>query len=142
MITISGTGGKPSLAFAKLLRGAVKASPREEPLAVVPVVESLMDADYNARVEPTSRSKWAPRVPPTGGWPLLEKTGKMRASRIVRPILAAIRLSYSSPGEYHQRGTPRMVARRILPVLALPPGWSAQIGLARVAWWRKKLGLS
>lgn len=139
MISVSGSNGSATLAFAERLRGAINDAPTEEPQAVLPTVRALMDADYGARVEPTSRARWAPRRPPTGGWPLLEKTGRMRASGAARPGPSTITMEYGFPAEHHQRGTPRMVARPPLPTNELSAVWRDAIGKARATWWARKV---
>lgn len=143
MITIAAKGpkGKAAASFAGRLRTAVKASSREEARVVRDTLAGLMDADYDARVEPTSRARWAPRKAPTGGWPLLEKTGSMRRTRRLEIGVSRVIMSYRGPADYHQRGTPRMVARRLLPVGSLPPVWQKAIREARAAWWHRKTGL-
>ena len=140
MIAVSGSNGSGAIALAARLRGAVKDAPAQEPPAVAPTVLGLLEADYSARVEPTSRARWAPRKPPTGGWPLLEKTGRMRASLLVRWGRGKLTLSFNTPAEYHQRGNlPRMVARPPLPIDRLSPVWQDAIAKARAEWWRRKV---
>lgn len=139
MIVVSGSNGSATLAFVGRLKSAVRDAQIEEPRALIPVVAALMDADYGDRTAPTSRARWAPRRPPTGGWPLLERTGRMRRSGAVRPGPSTITMEYGFPAEYHQRGTPRMVARPPLPRERLSPIWQDAIGKARAAWWRRKV---
>lgn len=138
MIRVGGTSGTGMLRLAGGLRGAVAASPREEPREVAPVVEALMDETFDQRRAPDG-SAWAPRKPPTGSWPLLERTGRMRRSRRVRPGVGAVEAAVDGPAEHHQRGTRFMVARKILPEVSLPAGWSARVGAARVRWWRERV---
>jgi len=136
MISVGGTHGKGMLAAALRLRSVVAEAPVEEAQAIAPLVTSLLNESYDRRESPNGQ-RWARRVPPTGSWPLLEKTGDMRASQLVVPQVGQISMSYAGPAQYHQRGTPKMVARPLLP-LTMPPTWAARIGAARVAWWRSK----
>lgn len=61
---------------------------------------------------------WAPRVEPTGSWPLLDKTGKLRKSiRSVRMGSAETHVGTDVPyAHFLQRGTKKMSARPILGV--------------------------
>jgi hypothetical protein len=137
VITFGGTQGKGMLAAAGRYRSAAERSPAEEPEIVAPVVDALLSESYDRRQTPEGQ-RWAPRVPPTGTWPLLEKTGAMRASQLVMPVPGAVSMSYAGPAQYHQDGTPRMAARPLLPKV-YPPTWAARIGKARLAWWWKAL---
>ncbi len=137
MIAFGGTQGKGMLAAAARYRSAVERSPAEEPEAVAPVVDVLLSESYSRRQTPEGEN-WSPRKFPTGRWPLLEKTGTMRASQLVMPVPGGVSMSYDDPAQRHQAGTTRMAARPLLP-RTYPPTWAARIGKARIAWWRKAL---
>ena len=47
--------------------------------AVRDTVEILIDERFDERSDPDG-NRWAPRKQPTGTWPLLERSGKMRKS--------------------------------------------------------------
>lgn len=139
MITIRASNGSATLGLAARLREMATAT--DEPDAVAPVVQELLNDDFDARRSPAG-DPWAQRKRPTGSWPLLEKTREMRVSQQVIPVPGGVSMSYDGPAQYHQRGTPKMVARKLLPENSLAPGWSARIGQARIAWLRAKLGVS
>jgi hypothetical protein len=74
--------------------------------------------DWEAEREPNTGSRWQPRKPPTGGWPILRKTGTMQDRTKIKPGLKGIfSASTVSYGPYHMTGTSRMVAR---PWLGVP----------------------
>lgn len=74
--------------------------------------------DWAAERNPNTGTKWAPRKQPTGGWPILRRTGAMQDSTRIKPggvgLFTARTVSY---GPFHQYGTRRMVAR---PWLGVP----------------------
>lgn len=137
-ISVTGTGGKPTQGLATRLRSLVKEAGDGDAQAVVPVVEELLKASFDARQTPSGEA-WRPRVS-GGSWPLLEKTSRMKASLRVRAVRGSVEMSYETPANYHQSGTTRMVARKLLPENALPPTWSARIGEARRRWWAERFG--
>ena len=69
--------------------------------------------------DPQEQTKWAPRKPPTGTWPILRKTGRMQdTTRIRTPNTGIFTARTSAPyGRFHMTGTSRMVAR---PWLGIP----------------------
>lgn len=83
-------------------------------------------AEFENEADP-SGNPWAKRVPPTGSWPILTKTGKMRGSRTAKAFPSAAEFTVNTPAEYHQGGTRRMVARPILPAGSLPEPWRVAI---------------
>jgi phage gpG-like protein len=96
--------------------------------AIRDTVEILIDEQFDARAEPTSGDQWAPRVPPTGSWPILEKTGRMRRSYHVSATTTGVTVTNSTDyAGFHQTGTARMVARKVLPDGDLPGEWRARI---------------
>lgn len=96
-------------------------------------VEVLIDERFEARAAPDG-TPWAPRKPPTGTWPLLEKTGRMRRDYHVTPTTTGIAVTNGRPyAGYHQTGTERMVARPALPSGDLPAKWRARLDAAVAA---------
>jgi phage gpG-like protein len=72
------------------------------------MLESI-DRDFEYEGRPTP---WAPRVEPTGTWPILQKTGNLRNS--FYPIITETGVEIVSDAhyaEYLDQGTDRMVAR-------------------------------
>ena len=81
------------------------------------VVKQHHQESWNAESDPVTQQRWKPRKEPTGGHPLLRKSGKMLNSTNFKadshPMLfkATTNVSY---GKYHQTGTSRMPRRRWL----------------------------
>ena len=80
------------------------------------LVEDYNKQNWAAQTDPVTQAGWAPRRPPTGSWPLLNKTGRMFGSTSFRAsgpmeFYARVGVSY---GKYLQYGTSKMVARRWL----------------------------
>jgi hypothetical protein len=94
-------------------------------------VEILIDERFDARADP-SGAPWEARKPPTGTWPLLEKSGKMRKSYHVGATTTGVSVTNSRPyAGYHQTGTANMVARKVLPDAGpLPAEWAGRIDAA------------
>lgn len=68
--------------------------------------------------DPQTGKGWAPRKQPTGGWPILRKTGTMQDKVKIRPVAPGIfATKTTSYGPFHMSGTSRMVAR---PWLGVP----------------------
>jgi phage gpG-like protein len=78
--------------------------------------------------DPQTGNAWAPRKQPTGGWPILRKSGRMQDKVRIRPVafgvFATVTTSY---GPYHMTGTSRMPAR---PWLGVPNKSMPQIETA------------
>lgn len=87
----------------------------------------LVDEGFERRADPYG-NPWAPRKPPTGPWPLLEKTRAMRTNyfALVNGGRVTLTNDLAYPG-YHQTGTSRMVARKTVPDGPLPSAWEARI---------------
>lgn len=102
--------------------------------AIRDTLETLIDERFEARAAPDGNA-WAPRVPPTGTWPLLERTGRMRKRYHVGATATGVRVENSQDyAKYHQTGTPRMVARPVLPTGdRLPTEWRDRIDEAVAA---------
>jgi hypothetical protein len=94
--------------------------------AVAVAVDLSLAEEFNTQSDP-SGSPWKPRKQPTGSWPLLRKTGVMaRSSRIVKGR-NYVDVSVEEPADYHQGGTSRMVARRILPGGGAASRWTRRM---------------
>jgi hypothetical protein len=90
-------------------------SARRELVATVPAaVEEAIAEEFSERRDPDGKA-WRARKAPTGSWPLLRKTGAMYGGRRIEPTADGCVVTFSGPAKYHQSGTRRMVARRILP---------------------------
>lgn len=101
--------------------------------AVASRLRALIDEEFETATDPRG-IRWAPRVPhrQDRGWPLLQKTGEMRRSFTVDvggPRMTFRNSAVSEQGRpypfFHQRGTVKMVARKILPDRYLSPKWRA-----------------
>jgi len=81
------------------------------------LVEEHHKEAWSNQQDPVDGKSWAPRKQPTGGWPILKKSGKMLNSTQFKsdnhPMLfkATTNVSY---GKFHQEGTSRMPQRRWL----------------------------
>lgn len=110
-------------AFVDRLELVSEEAPRALVSAMATAAEEVLASEFATESDP-SASPWAARVPPTGSWPILTKTGAMKASRSVTEEPSAIEISLASPANYHQSGTSRMVAREILPGGKVAPRWT------------------
>lgn len=111
----------------ELKRGDVR---RAASKAIVSAVEDLIQNQFDERRAPDGAS-WAPRKPPTGTWPLLEKTGKMRRGFKVVATSAQLQIHNSQEYlKYHQNGTAKMQARPVLPGSGLTPSWQEYIDVS------------
>lgn len=90
-------------------------------------VRALIQEGFDTRTDPIGR-KWAPRKD-RRAHPLLEETGAMRRGWVVRKrgtdTVLSNRVPYTG---FHQNGTGRMPARKMIPDAALSPRWRARIG--------------
>ena len=92
---------------------------RDSKKELLKVVEEYNRESWAAEKDPVTGKKWAPRKKPTGGHPLLKKSGKMFGSTRFkagdRPFdfKATVGVKY---GGFHQRGTSKMPQRRWLGV--------------------------
>lgn len=99
-------------------------------VAIQSALTNLIDERFDDRAAPTG-TPWAARKPPTGTWPILEKTGRMRRSFKVVATAAQVRvLNDTEYLKFHQTGTKHMVARPVLPTGPLPPEWERRIDTA------------
>lgn len=80
-------------------------------------VEEHNKKSWAAEQDPVTGKRWAARVPPTGSWPLLKKSGRMqnstKFSAKANPMdfRAKTNVRY---GGFHQTGTSKMAQRRWL----------------------------
>lgn len=98
-------------------------------------VENLIEEGFNARVEPRQRA-WEPRKRDYP-WPILEKTGKMRASYHVKADGPNIHVTNSATERgrnyplFHQfgwmQGGKKQAARQTMPIAAMPAVWKRRI---------------
>lgn len=127
--------------FAAALDSLATDAPRLLGEAAAEGGEAALASEFAAQKGPEG-SPWAKRVPPTGSWPILRKTGRMFGSRTADPGQSEAVFSMASPAEFHQHGTRRMVARPILPSRELPPLWREAIAKAVRARIADRLGAS
>jgi phage gpG-like protein len=112
--------------IAKAKRLAERALPAIR-VEVSHTIEGLV-AEGFAQERSPARERWAPRVPPTGTWPILDLSGRGKKAFRVRVTGKSIEIENTTPYMgYHQTGTRNMVARKMLPDRALPPQWRAAI---------------
>ncbi len=82
------------------------------------LVEDYNKENWSSQTDPVTGSGWAPRKPPTGGWPILRKSGKMQDSTKFNssgPMLFTAKTSVSYGG-FHMSGTSKMPQRRWLGI--------------------------
>ena len=113
--------------------GAWKADASE---AVASEVRALVAEEFATGKDP-SGARWPARKS-GGSWPLLVRSGRTRASVQVAPGAFGATVTIGGAGDYHQRGTRRLPARRILPD-ARTSAWDARIGEAAAKALRKAL---
>ena len=96
--------------------------------AVRDTVEILIDERFDERSDPDG-NRWAPRKQPTGTWPILEKSGRMRKSYHVGATTTGVKVENSQPyAKVHQTGRANMLARPVLPNgNRMPEDWRDQI---------------
>lgn len=114
----------------RALRGRGLQRAKEE---IADTVQNLIAEGFERERAPTG-NKWAPRVPPTGQWKLLQLTRRMFGSFLVKVSGSRIKVSNSAVSEqgrpyplFHQRGTRKMVARKMVPDRGLPSRWRSQL---------------
>lgn len=82
------------------------------------IVEEYNQENWASETDPVDGSKWAPRKPPTGGWPILRKSGTMQDSTKFSnagKMLFTAKTSVNYGG-FHQSGTSKMPRRRWLGI--------------------------
>jgi len=128
-----------SIAIGKLLVAAKACGSLDEALteggvAAAKETERLIADGFKNEKSPYGR-KWPARKDPrSGSHPILDKSGRLKRSWSVKheePRIL-IRTTGVDYAKYHQSGTRRMPARRMIPEGKLPPKWAKLIG-ARVA---------
>ena len=101
-------------AFAAALSGLAADAPRLLGEAVAEGGEKALAAEFAGEKDPAG-NRWARRKQPTGSWAILAKTKNMRDTTTATPLPSAAEFTVETPGEFHQHGTVRMVARPVLP---------------------------
>lgn len=92
---------------------------RDSKKELLEVVEQHNREAWSAERDPVTDKKWEPRKKPTGGHPLLKKSGEMfkstkfKASSRPFDFKATVGVKY---GGFHQKGTAYMPQRRWLGV--------------------------
>lgn len=92
---------------------------------------ALFQTGFAARTNPYS-NRWAQRVKSVP-WPILERTGYLRASGELEAVSAeGFRLHVYAPyAWFHQHGTARMVSRKVVPDAVAGLGaWQRPLELA------------
>lgn len=101
-----------------------------EAAASVDMVESLYVQGFE-REEAPDGSKWAPPKHDYGH-PLMRDTRDLQNGAVVTPEADGVRIVVDVEyAHYHQDGTDKMDARKIVPDGTLGERWDRQIGLAR-----------
>ena len=103
-----------------------------EAAASVDMVESLYVLGFE-RTEAPDGSRWADPLHDYGH-PLMRDTRDLQNGAVVTPESNGVRIVVDVPyAQYHQEGTDKMVARKIVPDGPLGERWERQIGLARLS---------
>jgi len=117
------------LGLAQKLRALSSEGKQVARVALASRVRDLIEEGFIRETDPTFR-KWAPRKD-SKPHPILTLTGKMRRGFEVdlRGALIVTSAVVSDQGRpyplFHQLGTRKMPARRVLPVRGLPSHWKA-----------------
>jgi len=142
MSSLELTSSKSVVSLLVDLRRAVLWAENTAPKVIGEASLDLIDNQFTMRSAPQG-GRWKKRVPPTGTWPLLQKTGKLRAGWRVG---AAVRLRVDvTQSQFYWRflqgGTRIMVARRMLPMHGkpLPPRWARAYKEDLDASWRQNV---
>jgi len=90
-----------------------------------PVLLEAQKPFWKDEKDPTSGKPWASRVPPTGRWPILHRTGVMQNTAKIVPYNTGFKAQTTNYGPYQQFGTSKMVAR---PWLGIPSVALASLG--------------
>ncbi len=105
--------------------------PRRVAEKVAPLLTKELQREFSAGVDPYGR-KW--RKLATGKPSHLTESGRLRRGTRAAPLpgkRAGVRILLGAKyAVYHQTGTARMPARRILPQRGMPQTWSAAINRA------------
>lgn len=89
-------------------------------------------ACFTGQRDPYGRA-WPARKPPTGTWPLLDKSGAGINSMRVRALSRSVKATLLWHMGFHQGGTRRLPLRRFLPTQAFGLGPFFGPALARVS---------
>lgn len=82
------------------------------------IVEEYNKESWSKQQDPVDNTRWDPRKPPTGSWPILRKSGRMQDSTKFTSsgkmlFEAKTAVNY---GSFHQNGTSKMPRRRWLGI--------------------------
>ncbi len=107
--------------YAKTLRQLGRTVPARMARVAASALTAKLQAGFDAGSDPYGNG-WAPLA--TGGASHLEKSGAMRAgTRVVPASGSGLNMLAPSPANFHQSGTSRMPARRVLPDNGVPASW-------------------
>ncbi len=85
---------------------------------IADVLQQDNEEAWSRERDPQTGQGWKPRKQPTGGWPILRKSGKMQDMVKIRAVGAGVfSTKTTSYGPFHMTGTSRMAAR---PWLGVP----------------------
>jgi hypothetical protein len=90
-----------------------------------PILLEMQKPFWKDERDPTTGRPWAKRVPPTGDWPILRKTGDMQDTAKIVPYNTGFNAITTNYGPYQQFGTSKMVAR---PWLGIPEKALGRLG--------------
>lgn len=89
-----------------------------------PAIKQVLEAEYEQGRGPDGE-QWA-RLKRDGSPSHLQDTGAMRANTNVVRGVRGVSVSIPKPGGFHQSGTKRMAARKLVPDgEPLPPSWES-----------------
>lgn len=89
-------------------------------------IEALIQEQFHTSTDPRGQ-RWAPRTR-SYPWELLFKTARMFGAFLVTDEGGRLRIENTAPyARFHQDGTRKMVARKILPDRYLSPKWRAEL---------------
>lgn len=112
--------------------------PRKLAVEVAPRLSRLLQREFSQGTNPYGR-RWAKLA--TGRASHLTQTGRLRAGTRATPSpggRAGVRVVVGAPyGAFHQTGTARMPARKILPDRGMPAAWRAAFETSARALARK-----
>lgn len=128
--------------FAKIARWSQKLRDISSPKVMFEIADTQADIALGLVAEEFSREsdpyfrRWAPKKKPDGRPILRGETNRLVTWRKAFVNQHGYRVESTAPySRYHQSGTKRMVARKMVPDRNLPPRWSSELrgaALARV----------
>lgn len=107
--------------YAKTLRQLGRTVPARMARLAATAITAKLQAGFDAGADPYGNG-WAAKK--NGEASHLEETGAMRAGVMAVPASGSgLNMLAPSPANYHQSGTSRMVARKVLPDNGVPASW-------------------